>query len=466
MTLPTTANRLAYTAAAGQTVFPYTFLVLAASDLHVYVNGALLASGYTVSGLGLGSGGNVTLTTACTGGEAVVLLRATDPTQQVDLIEGDPLPADSVEGMFDKAYAAIQDVSEEAGRAIKIPATSTAATTEMDLPDPATFPGKALKINDSGTGLDTFTVLSTDIASPITTKGDLIRGSVSGTAERKGVGSEGDVLTSRSGQIEWEQPVLSTATLTTKGDIPVRNDTVVGRHGVGADDSVLQPDSTQADGLIWRTFLRLKKIATPATPPVGTGALVVPNDSALERPAWLNSAGVVLPVRLVRARATPANLSNSAAETTLLSTTVFANTLNGTGLSLQIRAGGHFLNNTGGVNGVTFRVKLAGLTVGTVGTGNIAANATAHGFQLVSDIFFFAGGGTPPWHAETALRLGNVGIGGTSVGLQVQDFSTGAGFFLGGISTTVDQTLAVTAQLSATSTNLQLLDMVLIAALD
>jgi len=210
MTLTTTANRKAYTASAGQTVFPYDFLILAASDVRIYVNSVLMpGSGYTVSGVGLGSGGNVTFLIPCLGGEAVLLYRQTELTQQVNLVEGDKLPAEPVElNVFDRFIAVAQDLAETLRRALKVPPTSTNATTEMFLPDPALASNwnKALKIKADGTGVDTFTVLATDIASPITTKGDLIRGSASGIPERKGVGSEGDVLTSRSGQIEWEAP--------------------------------------------------------------------------------------------------------------------------------------------------------------------------------------------------------------------------------------------------------------------
>jgi hypothetical protein len=210
MTLTTTANRKAYTASAGQTVFPYDFLILAASDVRVYLDSVLVpASGYTVSGIGLGSGGNVTFLIPCVGGEAVLLYRQTELTQQVNLVEGDKLPAEPVElNVFDRFIAVAQDLAETLLRAIKVPRTSANATTEMFLPDPALTSNwnKALKIKADGTGVDTYTVLSTDIASPITTKGDLIRGSASGIPERKGVGSEGDVLTSRGGQIEWEAP--------------------------------------------------------------------------------------------------------------------------------------------------------------------------------------------------------------------------------------------------------------------
>ena len=64
------------TATSGQTVFPYTFLAYAASDIKVTKNGALLTSGYTVDGLGT-SGGNVTLDVGATAGDAIVITGST-----------------------------------------------------------------------------------------------------------------------------------------------------------------------------------------------------------------------------------------------------------------------------------------------------------------------------------------------------------------------------------------------------
>ena len=64
------------TATSGQTVFPYTFLAYAASDIKVTKNGTLLTSGYTVDGLGT-AGGNVTLDVGATAGDAIVITGST-----------------------------------------------------------------------------------------------------------------------------------------------------------------------------------------------------------------------------------------------------------------------------------------------------------------------------------------------------------------------------------------------------
>ena len=66
------------TATSGQTVFPYTFLANAASDIKVTKNGTLLTltTDYTVDGLGT-AGGNVTLVSGATTGDAIVITGST-----------------------------------------------------------------------------------------------------------------------------------------------------------------------------------------------------------------------------------------------------------------------------------------------------------------------------------------------------------------------------------------------------
>ncbi len=468
MTVTTEHNRIAYTAGAGATMFAYTFLILDAADLFVYKNGALQAASlYTVSGVGLGSGGNVTFTVAMAGGEKIVLLRETDPTQQVNLLEGSKLPADPTETMWDRLTILAQDLWERSTRAIKVPKTSGNALVELDLPDPALAANqnKALFINGSG-ALETRTILGTDIASPITAKGDLIQGSDSGTPEALAIGATDDLLTVVAGKAAWRTLANRLlGMLTTKGDLAVSTGATVQRKAAGANDTVLQPDSTQADGLIWSPHIQLAEIATPATPAANKLRAYVPTGAHSPRLGHIDADGGVYVYPLIWGRAAPATLTNSAAETTLLSETVKANALNGVGLGLWLNLCALLLNNSGANNGVTLRVKFGGFTICTLATGNVAASAIHHGLEMKTRILFAAGGGTPPWNATGVMRLGNVGISGASYGVQVTDLSVGSSAGIGNISTIVDQTLVVTAQLSAANANLSLLDIVLLVEL-
>ena len=52
-------------------------------------------------------------------GETVVLRRSTPQTQGVDLIENDPLPANTLEDALDKATSISQELQEQVDRSFK-----------------------------------------------------------------------------------------------------------------------------------------------------------------------------------------------------------------------------------------------------------------------------------------------------------------------------------------------------------
>lgn len=96
--------------------------------------------------------------------------------------------------------------------------------------------------------------------------GDLVVASAADTADRLGVGTDGQVLTVDTAQtlkVKWASPAASgiqATTIDAKGDLLVGTaaDTVA-RMGVGSDGHMLYVDSTQAAGIKW------------AAPPSGTG---------------------------------------------------------------------------------------------------------------------------------------------------------------------------------------------------
>jgi hypothetical protein len=77
MTVSSSASRNQYTATAGQTVFAYTFEIVTDDDIVVLKNGVTLTktADYTVSGVGIDSGGNVTLVVGATAGDILTLYR-------------------------------------------------------------------------------------------------------------------------------------------------------------------------------------------------------------------------------------------------------------------------------------------------------------------------------------------------------------------------------------------------------
>ncbi len=109
MTLSTTLNRISYTAGAADVTFPYTFKILATTDLDVYVDEVLQTSGYTVTGAGDPTGGNVVFAVA-PGVSTVLIVRNTPLTQSTDYTEGDAFPAASHEDALDKLTMMMQDL--------------------------------------------------------------------------------------------------------------------------------------------------------------------------------------------------------------------------------------------------------------------------------------------------------------------------------------------------------------------
>jgi hypothetical protein len=156
MTISTTIIKVSYSGDGTQTVFPYTFKINAEADIQVIIrasNGTetvkTLTTDYSVSGVGSASGGNVTMVTAPSATETIVIRRETTQTQTVDLVENDPFTAETVEGAFDKSVAIAQELQEEVDRSIKLSRTNTMTSTEFTV-DAATRANKILAFDASG----------------------------------------------------------------------------------------------------------------------------------------------------------------------------------------------------------------------------------------------------------------------------------------------------------------------------
>ena len=158
MTISTTNIKNSYSGNGSQTVFAYTFKILADADIQVIIRAAngtetvkSLTTHYTVSGVGSASGGNVTFTSGNipTNTETVVIRRTTTKTQAVDLVENDPFTAETVEGAFDRSVMIGQEIDEEVGRSIKLSRTNTMTSTEFTV-DATTRANKILAFDGNG----------------------------------------------------------------------------------------------------------------------------------------------------------------------------------------------------------------------------------------------------------------------------------------------------------------------------
>jgi len=100
----------AQASAGGQADFTYSFRVLAASDMEVYVNGVKKTSGFTVNNVGTVGGGTVTFSPVVPENQIVSLVLAMPLTRTTDFQNSGDFLASDVNGDFDKMYiGAIQN---------------------------------------------------------------------------------------------------------------------------------------------------------------------------------------------------------------------------------------------------------------------------------------------------------------------------------------------------------------------
>jgi hypothetical protein len=120
MTVPVQTTYNAYTANGATTVFPYGFKILAAADLQVLVNNVVTVTGFTVSGVGGGTGGNVTFSVAPVNGTVITLRLVPVLNRTVDFQQFGDWIAATVNNEFDRIWLALQSVWQNTSRAIKL----------------------------------------------------------------------------------------------------------------------------------------------------------------------------------------------------------------------------------------------------------------------------------------------------------------------------------------------------------
>jgi len=240
MTVATTTNRNDYVGNGSQTVFAYTFRIFAASDLQVFVNGVVktLGSDYTVSGVGGGTGGNVTLTTAPGAGTKVAIVRAVPYTQETDYVANDPFPAETHEAALDKLTMLVQQVKEITDRSAKVPTSSS--LTGLTVPEPIAG-GELIRWKPDKSNLEVVAPSSLDVTmNPIVAQGDLIRGGAGAIPERIALGASGTglVVSPATGKPEWAEGTgILALTNRTGGSLAVGD--VVGLDTTNNDSVVL-----------------------------------------------------------------------------------------------------------------------------------------------------------------------------------------------------------------------------------
>ena len=140
MTVSSSTNKVSYSGNGSLTTFAYTFKIFDEDDLTVILRAAdgtettqTITTHYTVTGVGVASGGNVVFGSAPASGVTVVIIREQPLTQGLDLVPNDPFPAQSLEEALDKLVFMTQKHEEELGRAIKASRTNTLTGSEFTI---------------------------------------------------------------------------------------------------------------------------------------------------------------------------------------------------------------------------------------------------------------------------------------------------------------------------------------------
>jgi len=158
MTISTTTIKNSYNGNGSTSAFNYTFKISAESEMQVIIRSAAgtetvktLTTHYTITGVGNAGGGAVTFTAGNipVTGETVILRRVTAQTQAMDLIDNDPMSADTIENAHDKSIAIAQELQEQIDRSIKLSRTNTMTSTEFTV-DATTRANKILAFDSAG----------------------------------------------------------------------------------------------------------------------------------------------------------------------------------------------------------------------------------------------------------------------------------------------------------------------------
>lgn len=164
------------------TVFPYDFKILAAADIQVTVDGVAktLNVDYTVSGVGNEAGGNVTMTVAPANLTSVVRRRNMGLVRTTDYQDQGELPAATLDADIDATVLMIQQVDEQIGRALTLPAGVVGVSAELPEPVGSKLLGwsaDATRIeNLSATGIGAGTVGTVELADGGVTSAKLAAG--------------------------------------------------------------------------------------------------------------------------------------------------------------------------------------------------------------------------------------------------------------------------------------------------
>lgn len=216
MTVSSDNNRWSYTASGSNATFAYDNLIFADTDLEVYLNGVLQASGYSVTNVGVATGGNVVFDSNPTAATTVLIVRAVPTVQPTEFLDNGRFPAGDVEEAMDRAVVLAQQNDANLSRALRQPIADTADIGR--LPDKDLRKGKLLGF-DATTGDPAATTPTTTVVSQAT---ETTQGIVElATTAEAAAGVDTARVVTPAGLIAGVAALVPDASITTKGKVEI-----------------------------------------------------------------------------------------------------------------------------------------------------------------------------------------------------------------------------------------------------
>jgi len=158
MTISSEVTRNDYVGNGATSVYPYTFRIISSSDLLITQRDTssvetvlILDVNYTVSGVGSGGGGNVTLTGGnLPSGYALTIRRVRQVLQETDIRNQGAFYPETIEDALDHQVMLIQQSADFIERSLKIPVTEAGSPGATTIPFSADRANMVLGFDSSG----------------------------------------------------------------------------------------------------------------------------------------------------------------------------------------------------------------------------------------------------------------------------------------------------------------------------
>lgn len=287
MSISTTTNRVTFAGNGSTTAFSFPYYFLANADLVVILTTAAgvattqtITTRYTVTGSGVAAGGTITMITAPASGETLTVYRDPSATQEVDLIENDSLPAETVEQSLDRLTMICQRLKDRIDRSV-ILADGFVDSFTLTLPTDLATAGYFLQVNSTGDGFDVVAGITADVTVPAGT-GILAKVSATATSARTITGDTNEIAISNGDGVSGNPTVglADNPVIPGTEDMTVPVGTTAQRDGSVAVGAVRYNSTTSLfefyQGSAWVNYKDISKTPTIQRFTSGSGTYTTP----------------------------------------------------------------------------------------------------------------------------------------------------------------------------------------------